>query len=84
MATNPKIPTTAEIKTPILLPAEGFVRLPAVLANFPVSRSSWWAGVKTGRYPSAVKLGPRTTAWRVEDIRALLADSCNAANDATA
>ena len=55
------------------LPQVGFVRLPTILALFPVSRSSWWAGVKTGRYPVPVKLGPRMTAWRVEDIRALIA-----------
>jgi hypothetical protein len=37
----------------------------------PVSRSTWWAGVKSGRFPAPVKLGPRTTAWRVEDIEKL-------------
>jgi len=26
----------------------------------------------SGRYPKPVKLGPRTTAWRVSDIRALI------------
>lgn len=41
-------------------------------AIYPVGKSSWWAGVKDGRYPKPVKLGPRTTAWRVEDIRALI------------
>jgi hypothetical protein len=40
--------------------------------RFPVGRSSWWAGIKSGRFPKPVKLGPRTTAWRVEDIRALI------------
>jgi prophage regulatory protein len=54
------------------LPTAGYVRLPTVLAVFPVSRSAWWAGIKNGRYPAGVKLGPRTTAWRVEQIRALL------------
>jgi prophage regulatory protein len=53
-------------------PEVGFARLPQVLAVFPTSRSSWWAGVKSGRYPKPVKLGPRTTAWKVEDIRALI------------
>lgn len=56
------------------LPTEGFARLPMVLANIPISKSSWWSGVKSGRYPQPVKLGPRTTAWRVEDIRKLIAD----------
>lgn len=50
----------------------GFLRLPQVLLLFPVCRSTWWAGVKTGRYPKPVKLGERCTAWRVEDVRALI------------
>lgn len=50
----------------------GFVRLPDVLKVYPVSKSTWWAGVKEGRYPKPVKLGPKITAWRVEDIRALI------------
>jgi len=53
----------------------GFVRLTSILAPsgpIPVSKSTWWAGVKSGRYPKSVKLGPRITAWRVEDIRALI------------
>lgn len=54
------------------LPETGYVRLPAVLAVIPVSKSTWWNGIKEGRFPPSVKLGPRTTAWRVEDIRALI------------
>ena len=48
------------------------LRLPQVLTLIPVSRSAWWAGCKDGRYPKPVKIGPRTTAWRAEDIKALL------------
>ncbi|MBV7539470.1 AlpA family transcriptional regulator [Acidovorax sp. sic0104] len=48
------------------------LRLNAVLARFPVSRSTWYAGVKTGRYPAPVKLGLRATAWRAADIAALI------------
>jgi len=55
------------------LPEEGFVRIDQVLAVFPVSRSAWYAGMKAGNYPAPVHLGPRTVAWRVEDIRALIA-----------
>ncbi len=58
----------------VQLPAVGFTRLTTILTLIPVSPSSWWQGVKDGRYPPAVKLGPRTTAWRVEDIRALIED----------
>jgi predicted DNA-binding transcriptional regulator AlpA len=57
------------------LPQSGFVRLSAILAPrgpLPVGKSTWWQGVKNGRFPKPVKLGPKTTAWRVEDIRALI------------
>ena len=57
------------------LPDTGFVRLSTILAPqgpIPVSKSTWWVGVKDGRFPQPVKLGPRTTAWRVEDIRRLI------------
>lgn len=48
-------------------------RLPTVLSHVPVSRSSWFAGVKSGRYPKPVQLGARAVAWRAEDIRNLVA-----------
>jgi predicted DNA-binding transcriptional regulator AlpA len=64
------------------LPETGYVRLaqivgdrkanPPIPAVIPVSKSTWWQGVKTGRYPKPVKLGPRITAWHVEDIRELI------------
>jgi len=65
-----------------VLPQTGYVRLSQILGNpkanpptpamIPVSKSTWWAGVKTGRYPQPVKLGPRITCWKVEDIRSLI------------
>lgn len=60
------------------LPATGFLRLDQILGSkkrppiIPVGKSTWWQGVKTGRFPKPIKLGPRTTVWRVEDIRALI------------
>ncbi|MBP0133079.1 MAG: AlpA family phage regulatory protein [Nitrosospira sp.] len=53
-------------------PTTGLVRLPQILAVYPVSRSTWWAGVKSGRYPKSVKLGPHTTAWWAVDILDLM------------
>mgnify|MGYP000957642271 FL=1 len=65
------------------LPETGFLRLPQIIGNpkaeppipaiIPVKKSCWWAGIKAGRFPQPVKLAPRVTAWRVEDIRALIA-----------
>ena len=64
------------------LPSDGYVRLKQILGDsrnpelnppiIPVSKSAWWAGIKSGRYPSGLKLGPRTTAWRCSDIKALI------------
>jgi prophage regulatory protein len=55
------------------LPETGFLRLPQIIPSIiPVSKSTWWAGIQEGRYPRPVKLSARCTAWRVEDIRALI------------
>jgi len=62
---------SADEKRP-MIPNEGYMRLPAILSVFPVSRSTWWAGINAGRFPKGVKLGPRITAWKVEDIRKLI------------
>ena len=59
----------------ITLPQTGFVRLKQILAPvgpIPVSKSTWWAGVKDGRFPTPMKLGDRVTVWRAEDIQALI------------
>lgn len=43
----------------------------------PVSKSTWWAGVRSGRFPQPVKLGPRITVWREADIRSLIENAAN-------
>ena len=65
------------------LPETGYLRLPQILGNpqanipalIPISKSAWWAGIKAGRYPKGIHLGPRTTVWPVESIRALIAST---------
>ncbi len=67
------------------LPETGFLRLPQIIGNpkavpptpplIPVKKSCWWAGVKSGKFPKPVRLGTGVTAWRVEDIRALIASA---------
>lgn len=54
------------------LPETGFLRLNQILELVPIGKSSFWAKVKSGEYPQPVKLGARTTAWKVEDIRKLI------------
>lgn len=54
-------------------PRDRFLRIRQVLEKFPVSRTTWWAGVAEGRYPKGIKLSERTTAWRESEIDALIA-----------
>jgi prophage regulatory protein len=54
------------------VPETGFLRLPQVLSLIPIGRTSWWEGVKSGRFPKPIKLSPRCTAWKAEDIRQLI------------
>jgi len=62
------------------LPETGYLRLSQIVGDkkagippiIPVSKSTWWLGVKSGRYPQPVKLSERCTAWRVEDVLALI------------
>ncbi|MFD1558806.1 helix-turn-helix transcriptional regulator [Paraburkholderia silviterrae] len=51
---------------------DSLLRLPEVLARIPVSRATWYAGVKSGRYPPPVSLGPRCVAWKASDIQQLV------------
>ena len=50
---------------------KGFFRLPDVLKIVPVSKSCWWAGIQSGRFPEGVRLSERTTAWRSDEIARL-------------
>jgi prophage regulatory protein len=53
------------------LPQTGFVKLPTILSVIPVSKSTWWMGVKNGKYPKSVKHGG-ATFWKVDDINNLI------------
>ncbi|MDL2209702.1 AlpA family phage regulatory protein [Desulfovibrio sp. OttesenSCG-928-I05] len=54
------------------LPPTGFLRIAQVLELIPISKSTWWDGVKEKRFPQPIKISPKITVWRVEDIRALI------------
>ena len=62
------------------IPETGFLRVSQIIGDsrrnispiIPVSKSTWWAGVASGRFPKPVKLSPGITVWRAEDIRALV------------
>lgn len=60
------------------LPPEGFVRVNQLCNHngergiLSISKSTFWAGVRGGRFPRPVKLGKRTSCWSVVDIRRIL------------
>jgi hypothetical protein len=64
------------------IPEIGFLRVSQILGDhrrglpaiIPVSHTSWWSGVRAGKFPKPVKLSPGVTVWRAEDIRALVAE----------
>jgi prophage regulatory protein len=43
----------------------------AIPALIPVGKSTWHAGVRSGRFPAPVKIGG-ATCWRCSDIRELI------------
>ena len=66
--------TAATATTTPTAPPEKLLRLSEVLARVPISRSAWYEGCKTGRFPAPIKLGPKTSAWRESDINKLISD----------
>lgn len=55
------------------LPApDALLRLPQVLSLFPVGKSTWWAGIKEGRYPRGIRLSERAIGWKASDIYKLI------------
>lgn len=38
----------------------------------PISRSAWYLGIKSGKFPKPLRLGERTAAWRESDIQKIV------------
>ena len=66
--------TAATAPTTFAAPPEKLLRLNEVLTRVPISRSAWYAGVKDGKFPPPIKLGPKTSAWRESDVNRLIQD----------
>jgi len=66
----------------VKLPETGFLRIWHIVGDkkkktpalIPVGRTTFLNRVKEGLYPQPVKISERTVAWKVEDIRALIAE----------
>ncbi|WAR43731.1 helix-turn-helix transcriptional regulator [Methylomonas rapida] len=62
------------------LPETGFLRIWDIVGDkkkkkpaiIPIGRTTFLNRVREGIYPQPIKITERTTAWRVEDIRALI------------
>lgn len=61
-----------QIQTPIPQPLDKLLSMNEVLTQIPVSPDHWRKGVKSGRFPAGVKLGPKKICWRQSDITALI------------
>lgn len=83
-------PSTALKPTPPdyrQIPETGFLRLPQIVGDkknnipaiLPIGKSTFLKRVKDGVFPAPVRLGERTVAWKVEDIKALIAGFGDAA-----
>ncbi len=78
---NAALPKPAAAANPV---ADHFLRLSQIIGStesnptqpaiVPVCKTTWWAGVKAGRFPKPVKLSPRVTVWRASEVFALIAD----------
>jgi predicted DNA-binding transcriptional regulator AlpA len=64
--------TTSSVLASSALTEIVLLRLPQVLSIIPVARSTWWGGIKAGKFPRPIKLGARSVAWRAMDIQALV------------
>lgn len=66
-----------------LLPNTGYLRIRQIVGDkakgiqplIPISRSGWFAGVRSGKFPAGRLLGPRTRVWLASEIAALIADA---------
>ena len=52
-----------------VLPETGFLRQSQVLIFVPISKTTLWRRVVAGTFPQPVKLSPKVTVWRAEDVR---------------
>lgn len=57
---------------PMFLPDEALVEIKRFLPLLPFKKSTWWAGVKSGRFPAGKRLGNNKTVWTVGQIRQVL------------
>ena len=65
---------------PIQTSPRRLYRIKQVLEVIPVSKTTWWNGVRDGRFPKPIKNG-RMTFWKSEDLESFM-DKLQSANAA--
>ena len=68
-------------------PKTGYVREPSLVLPdgiLPITRSTLWRWVRTGRFPAPHKIGPNVTAWKAEDVREFMAKAEGSGEQAAA
>jgi prophage regulatory protein len=50
-----------------------FLNVDAIVHILPMSKSTWLAGVKAGKFPQPVRLTPARPVWRKSDLDFLIA-----------
>jgi predicted DNA-binding transcriptional regulator AlpA len=66
------LPESGFLRLPQIIGKRATINTPAIPALIPVCKSTWWAGVRSGRFPKPFKIGERCTAWRASDIASLI------------
>lgn len=56
------------LRLPEVIGKRATASTPAIRGLIPVSRSTWWDGVKSGRFPQPIRISARCVAWRYSDI----------------
>ncbi|MGA7619721.1 helix-turn-helix transcriptional regulator [Candidatus Binatus sp.] len=64
------------------LEEHSLLRLKQVLQLVPVCASTWWNGVRAGKFPKPLKLGPKTTCWKASDVLELIDRAAGGGEDA--
>lgn len=71
MSTSKKSKLQTVIRTVEIRP---LLALWQVLGIVPISKTTWYEGIRNGRYPRPVQISARRVGWRLADIEKWMAD----------
>lgn len=70
------------MQEPVVIPEVGFLKIWQIVGDrkrnvaplLPISKSAFWAGVRSGKYPAGTLLSARCRVWSAASVRKLLSD----------